>query len=201
MSRILLPAMLASALLTSPAVAQGQGQGQGPGPGAATGTCTGTGVGTGTCTPVLVPATADEAKWLTFMREEERLAQDVYQFLGEKWKLKIFQNIALSESKHTAAVGTMLTRYGLPDPSLGLPAGTYADQGLNELYAQLIAKGSLSIKDALEVGLTIETKDIADLETALKVAEKFDIKRVYTNLMDASFNHQEAFETCLEIFG
>lgn len=188
-----LAALIISAVLWSPVAAQDRGPGSGNGNG------NGNGTGSGTWTPVQ-PATADEAKALSFMREEERMAQDVYQFLSGKWNLKVFQNIAISEGRHTAAIGTLLTRYGLPDPSKGLPAGTYADPVLTSLYEQLVAKGSLSIKDALEVGIAIEGKDIADLETALKSAEKVDIKRVYTNLMDASYSHAEAFESCLEIY-
>ncbi len=170
-------------------------QGRGPSPNSGNGP----GVCSSTSASVL-PAPADEIKSLTFTRKEERLAQDVYQALGAKWNLKTFQNIAQSESRHTAAIATLLTRYGLPDPALGLSAGTYADQALTTLYAQLIEKGSLSIKDALEVGIAIEAKDIGDLETVLKSAEKVDLKKVYTNFMDASYNHAEAFEASLELY-
>lgn len=58
-----------------------------------------------------------------------------------------------------------------------------------------MAKGIGSAQDALAVGVLIEQKDIEDLETALKNTTKVDLKRVYTNLMNASYKHLDTFET------
>lgn len=144
------------------------------------------------------PLTADEEKTLVFMREEEKLARDVYQILAAKWNLRIFSNIAKSEQRHFDSVGVLLERYGVKDPAAATPAGVYSDTRLAALYAELVAKGSLSLKDALEVGVLIEKTDIADLENALKTTSKLDIKNVYTNLLAGSLSHQEAFESVLE---
>jgi hypothetical protein len=154
----------------------------------------GAGAGYGATVPVVQPATADEVKWLQFMREEEKLARDVYKVLLDKWRLVVFQNIMTSEETHFAAIGTLLARYNVADPAQA-SAGVYTDPGLNALYNQLVAKGMLSAQDALEVGVLIEKKDIADLETALQSTAKFDIKRVFSNLMNGSYRHLEAFET------
>ena len=35
-----------------------------------------------------------ETYWLTYMREEEKLARDVYLFLYDKWHSRIFKNIS-----------------------------------------------------------------------------------------------------------
>ncbi len=156
------------------------------------------GSGYGATTPVVQPATADEVKWLQYMREEEKLAGDVYKVLFEKWNLAVFQNIASAEETHFAAIGTLLTRYGIADPAQSA-AGVYTDPALNTLYNQMVAKGLQSPQDALEVGVTIEKQDISDLESALKSTDKYDIKRVFTNLMSASHNHLEAFETVCTI--
>lgn len=155
--------------------------------------------GPGPRIPVTGTATADEAKWLTFMREEEKLARDVYRFLFERWNLTAFDRIADSEATHFASVGALLTRYGIADPARADSPGVYTDERFTAMYAELTAKGSASLKDALEVGLIIEKQDIADLEAALKVTVKTDLKRVFVNLMNASFNHQEAFEFNLEL--
>ena len=40
---------------------------------------------------------ADELKGLLFMREEEKLARDVYTALDAKWNINAFSNIASSE--------------------------------------------------------------------------------------------------------
>lgn len=144
------------------------------------------------------PLTADEEKTLVFMREEEKLARDVYQVLAAKWNLRIFSNIAKSEQRHFDSIGVLLERYGVKDPAASAPAGVYSDTRLTALYAELVAKGSLSLKDALEVGVLIEKTDIADLESALKTTSKLDIKNVYANLLAGSISHQEAFESVLE---
>lgn len=159
-----------------------------------------TGPGTGPCCVTATqPVTEMEAKWLGFMREEEKLARDVYAQLYAKWKLRLFGNISRSEERHYEAIGVLLTRYGVADPSANVPAGVYTDAGLSKLYAALIAKGLTSVKDALEVGIAIEKQDIADLESALKDTAKTDIKTVYTNLMTGSLSHLESFEHVLEI--
>ncbi|MFB3825176.1 MAG: DUF2202 domain-containing protein [Bryobacteraceae bacterium] len=145
------------------------------------------------------PATAEEGKWLAFMREEEKLARDVYRELNAKWNLRIFSNIAASEERHFESVKVLLDRYGVQDPAANTAPGVFADQRLAALYTQLIAKGLTSLKDALEAGVQIEKTDIEDLENALKATVKTDIKTVYTNLLNGSLNHQEAFEANLEI--
>lgn len=157
----------------------------------------GNGNGAGSAANV-APLTADEAQWLTYMREEEKLARDVYRQMYEKWNLIIFSNISESEDKHTNTVARKLARYGIADPAAGLPAGVYANPELGALYAALMEKGTRSIEDALEVGVLIEKTDIDDLELALAVTEKTDIKRVYTNLLAGSLNHLEAFESTHE---
>lgn len=183
--RKLFPILVASAgalAVSLPALAQG---GPGPGP------------GLGRPPAVIEPASAEEVRWLIFMREEEKLARDVYRFLFEKWNHSAFDNIAASEQQHFIAVGNLLKRYSVPDPAATDTPGVFKDERFATLYAELTAKGAASLKDAFEVGVLIEKQDIGDLESALKTT-KLDIKRVYTNLMNASFNHLEAFENCLE---
>ena len=148
---------------------------------------------------VSLTLTAAEASRLTWMREEEKLARDVYQFLGAKWSLRIFANIAASETRHFTQVGSLLSRYRVGDPAAGRAAGEFWDPRIAALYAELTTKGSASVRDAIEVGILIETRDMEDLQAALAETARPDIKRVYTNLLNASFNHLDAFEGSLEI--
>ena len=62
---------------------------------------------------------AEEAEGILYMREEEKLARDVYLTLHEKWEMPIFQNISSSEQTHTDAVKTLIDRYELDDPAAG----------------------------------------------------------------------------------
>jgi hypothetical protein len=166
----------------------------------------GVGSNSGSCPNVPVslatqPLLEQEAAWLLYMREEEKLALDAYQVLGSTWQLRIFKNIAASEKRHFDAIGTLIQRYGLIDPAAETGSGVFINPKIQALYDELMAKGAISIVDALEAGVLIEKTDIADLEAALAASGKTDIKTVYTNLLAGSLNHLDAFESNLEILG
>lgn len=149
----------------------------------------------GNPTPV-VTATADAAlvENLTFMREEERLARDLYLALAAQHdNAAPFVQIARSEQRHFDSIGLLLTRYGIADPAAGKSAGDYAFDELDTLYADLLAQGKVSLAKAYEVGVAVETEDIADLKAAIAETTQADATRVFTNLMNGSENHLAAF--------
>lgn len=155
--------------------------------------------GNGTGTPVLDISTsdlsADEAASLLFMREEEKLARDVYNTLYTTWGIQTFSNITSSEQQHMDQIKLLLDRYALTDPALA--PGKFTDPALQTLYTQLIARGNLSPDDALKVGAAIEEIDILDLQTRMAQTDNADIQWVYTNLMKASYNHLRAYTNIL----
>lgn len=142
--------------------------------------------------------TVAERDGLIYMREEEKLAGDVYLALYAQWNLPIFQNIARSEATHTAAVKTLLDRYGLADPAAGRAAGTFTNATLQGLYDQLVKQGTQSLAAALRVGATIEDLDIIDLDLRLAQTDKADITLVYENLKQGSRNHLRSFTATLK---
>ncbi len=142
--------------------------------------------------------TALEVDGLVFMREEEKLAHDVYLALYDLWKLPVFQNISNSETTHMDAVLTLLDRYGLEDPSAAKAASEFTNPDLQKLYDQLISQGSQSLSDALKVGAAIEEIDILDLEDRLTQTEKADIILVYESLLKGSRNHLRSFTRTLQ---
>ncbi|NPV49646.1 MAG: DUF2202 domain-containing protein [Candidatus Methanofastidiosum sp.] len=133
-----------------------------------------------------------EKEDLLYMREEEKLARDVYIKLYEKWNVPIFSNISNSEQTHTDSVKFLIDRYGLNDPSVN-EVGKFTNNDLQALYDSLIEKGSNSLEDALVVGATVEEVDIIDLKEAISHTDKADIKTVYENLMKGSRNHLRSF--------
>jgi hypothetical protein len=143
----------------------------------------------------------DEIAGLVLMREEEKLARDVYNFLGEKWGIKIFTNIAKSEQTHTDAVKVLLERYEITDPIKDDGIGIFTSEELKKLYDDLVAKGSSSSLDALIVGATIEDLDIADLNKLLANTDNADIISTYNNLNKGSRNHLRAFMRQIESNG
>jgi len=53
---------------------------------------------------------AGDAENLAFMREEEKLARDVYLYLFEFWGQLIFENIAAGEQQHMDAVWSLMDK-------------------------------------------------------------------------------------------
>ncbi len=135
---------------------------------------------------------------LLLMREEEKLAHDVYIYLYEKWNLNTFENIAASEQTHTDEIKTLLDAYGLADPAAGKAAGVFTNPEMQKLYDSLIQQGSKSLSDAIKVGGAIEEIDILDLRKAASSITREDIKIVFTNLENGSENHLSAFAGTLE---
>ncbi|WP_457568266.1 DUF2202 domain-containing protein [Desulfurobacterium sp.] len=144
-----------------------------------------------------------EIKDLLHMREEEKLARDVYAALYEMWQMPIFRNIARSEQRHMDMLKFLIERYNLEDPvaKTGDKPGRFENKKLQKLYLKLVKQGSKSLIDALEVGATIEDLDIKDLQDALKRTDNRDIAAVYENLMKGSRNHMRAFTAILRRYG
>jgi len=116
-----------------------------------------------------------EASHLTFMREEEKLARDVYLKLAEMYpNQRVFANIATkSEQTHTDTMRDKLLQYNLPDPnpdtnnlpdSLGdFSEGTEWGWYFTEKFGELTKAGANGELDALMVGAFIEELDMNDI--------------------------------------
>ena len=145
--------------------------------------------------------TSTEVYWLTYMREEEKLARDVYVYLYGIWGSPVFDKISGSEQRHMDAVKTLLDRYGIPDPAGDNREGVFTDQDLQDLYTGLIQQGSVSVVEALKVGVFIEETDIDDLTAGIASTKRRDIKNVYSNLLQGSLNHLKSFVSNLASYG
>lgn len=139
------------------------------------------------------PLNSTELTSLSFMREEEKLARDVYITLYNKWRVNIFTNISASEQTHMESVLLLLNKYNLADPVGTNAVGVFNNPVLQNLYTQLVAQGSTSILEAYRVGATIEDLDIFDLKNALVTIDNQDIRLVYDNLTKGSRNHMRSF--------
>ncbi len=168
----------------------------------------GMGMGAGTGAPLCIsdqfpyqPLDAGERAGLLKMREEEKLARDVYLALYNKWNHQVFSNIAGAEQNHMDAVKCLLDKYGITDPVVDDTPGAFSDPSVRNLYQALVTKGLTSLENALWVGATIEDMDIYDLNALLSQTDNDDILNVYTNLNSGSKNHMRAFCGVLGTFG
>ncbi|MEZ5540799.1 MAG: DUF2202 domain-containing protein [Pseudomonadota bacterium] len=160
----------------------------------------------------------NEAAHLTFMREEEKLARDVYLSLAGMYpEQAVFSTIATrSEQTHTDTMRDRLEQYGLPDPnpdannlpgSVGVFSGVAWGWYFAEKYQALVSKGAESELAALYVGALIEELDMHDIAECPQVmvdagysdpcglhyTDETALRNAYRSLIDGSENHLRAF--------
>ena len=152
----------------------------------------------------------NEQTHLAFMREEEKLARDVYIRLSTMYpEHPIFGNIDDSEQRHTEAVRDMLVKYGV---YTGEDYGWY----FTEKFQQLVERASISELEALYVGAFIEELDMMDINQCPKVivetdndindvtecgriyTDNADIESLYASLLEGSDSHLEAYVRNIE---
>ena len=131
---------------------------------------------------------------LKYMVEEEKLARDVYTVLAKTAAYPKFKNIANAEQFHLDQMSIVLANYGLWNATLKRGPGVFYNKELSALYKTLITKGQLSALDAIQVGIIIEEKDIADLTAMEKLITQEDIQFVVNYLKAGSQNHLAAFK-------
>jgi hypothetical protein len=150
--------------------------------------------------PMTAPSAAltmKESEDLVYMREEEKLARDVYLTLQDRWNIQAFGNIASSEQRHMESLKGLLDRYGLVDPVTKDEVGVFQNVELATLYKEIVAKGGTSALDACKMGALIEELDIRDLMDAMDRTTHEDVAVVYENLMRGSRNHLRAFHNLI----
>lgn len=145
--------------------------------------------------------TTEDPEHLKFMLEEEKLARDVYNSLGESWEHRTFVNIPRSEQRHMDAVARLMEQRGLKTDVANLPPGEFEDAALQSLHDELLARGRSSKLEAFKVGALIEETDIKDLDEGLANNPPEDVRELYTNLRRASYNHLDAFVSAIEASG
>ena len=123
----------------------------------------------------------EETELLLFMREEEKLARDVYITLNEQWNIQVFANISNSEQKHMDTMKLRLDDYGLTDPVTDDSVGVFNNTKLQGWYWELVTKEQNSELDALYVGALIEETDIIDLQSAIDASDHAEVGEYIAN--------------------
>lgn len=136
----------------------------------------------------------EEAEGIIYMRQEEKIARDVYTVLGQTWNANIFEKIKPSEQNHMDKMKNLITRYNLEDPVTIDSVGFFSNPDFQQKYDDFVQQGQQSLTEALIVGQLIEEEDIAALENQLTFVDNQDIIMVYTHLKSASGRHLNAFQ-------
>jgi len=145
--------------------------------------------------------TAVEQQDLSYLREEEKLARDVYLYNKELYGLNIFGNISSSEQTHMDKVLELLELEGLEDPMKSNSIGEFNNAELAVLYTELTEQSSVSIVEALKVGALIEDLDIDDIERMITHTSNETVLTLYANLVCGSKNHIRSYTRNLESNG
>ena len=163
----------------------------------------------------------NEQTHLEFMREEEKLARDVYMELGAMYpKHRIFGKIDDSEQKHTNAVKAMINKYGLDDPNTNDNVGVFTGEDYGwyfiEKFYLLVERVFISELEALYVGAFIEELDMMDINQCPQVivetenginditecgkiyTDNSDVSNLYATLLDGSDSHLEGYVRNIE---
>ncbi|PHR72889.1 MAG: hypothetical protein COA67_04085 [Lutibacter sp.] len=134
----------------------------------------------------------DEVNDLKFLREEEKLARDVYIYAYDKYSDVVFNNISQSEQQHMDKILVLLNTYNVEDPALP-NTGEFSNQILQGIYNDLTAQVDISLIEALKVGATIEDLDIKDIENFENRTDKSNILNTYEKLKCGSRNHMRNY--------
>lgn len=172
------------------------------------------------------PLDAGETTHLIFMREEEKLARDVYMTLQNLYPTEtVFANIGtVSEQTHTDTIRDMLAELGIADPnpnanllpqSIGVFTGDEYGWYFTDKFNLLTNWGSQSVLDAFYVGAFIEELDMLDIigcpkvivetdngigpdQCGLEYTDEQNLQIMYTHLVDGSQNHLRAYVQNIE---
>ena len=169
---------------------------------------------------VVLSVDFNEETHMIFMREEEKLARDVYITLGDLYPDAIvFSNIDDAEQQHTDTVRDKLAQYNIDDPnpdtnnknSIGVFTGDDYGWYFTEKYNFLVEWGTTSELDALYVGAFIEELDMLDIvqcpkvivdaenglndpsECGLDYTDNSDIQSMLGSLLEGSKNHLRSY--------
>jgi len=146
--------------------------------------------------------TAEQKDMLFFIYQEEKVARDVYIYLGELYpEESTFASIQLSEQRHMDAAQQLCINYGI-DVSMvdesESACGEFSVDYLQELYETCINLGESELVEALKVGKLVEETDIGTLTESIESMDMpDDIIRTYEILREGSYNHLESYEAAI----
>ena len=135
-----------------------------------------------------VKLTDQEISDLKFLREEEKLARDVYLYAFDKYGTQIFKNISNSEQSHMDQILVLLDSFEIVDPA-SPDTGVFNEPALQDLYVALTTTVDSSLVHALTVGATVEDLDISDIIHFTVNTDIPEIISMYSILECGSRNH------------
>jgi hypothetical protein len=135
-----------------------------------------------------------EINGIISLREEEKVAYDVYMYLYEKYDNLVFKNIAQNEKDHMIKMKELINTYNLNDPLSGTEdsRGVFTNKKMQGLYDEMIMGGNYGVVDAMRASARFEETDIQDLRNNIAISSDPTILAVYQILEASSQDHLRA---------
>ncbi|MEN8613823.1 DUF2202 domain-containing protein [Dehalogenimonas sp. THU2] len=153
----------------------------------------------GNVSPTTTPTLTDADKeGILYIYELEKLARDVYQNFYDKWGSSVLNVISGSEQSHMDIMKELTDKYNLANPAASKGRGEFTTNALQQMYNDLIERGSSSEITALSTAAEIEELDIIDIAEITAKTDKYDIGSALNKLTEGSENHLGIFTAKLK---
>lgn len=140
---------------------------------------------------VTSPLTADEIEFLYAIREDEKLAHDLYKAFSAKYPTAApISKIATAEASHVACIEAMLDYYEIAYPTLSAN-GVFEDPTRQARYNELVNKSS-TLVEAFSTMARVEDETIFAYQSVQGQIINVNISLVVANMIKASSNHLRA---------
>jgi len=149
------------------------------------------------------PLGADEQRDLQRIREQRKLARDLYWDLAKHWGSLVLVRLGAAEQAHLNALDTLLDHYDLSDPVAGPAVGESGDPKFHALHAQIVEVGHRSEMAASQAGLLVEEMSLSDLAAArartrrpeiAAALERFVLLELYTDGADGDSQRNQRLQ-------
>ncbi len=132
-----------------------------------------------------------EVNGILSLRQEEKVAYDVYTYMFDKYQSKVFKNIAENEKSHMDKMKELIDQFNLSDPLEGTvdKKGVFSNKKMQALYDEMVMAGNYGLLDALRAAARFEETDIIDLRKNMSSASNEAVINVYLNLESGSQDH------------
>lgn len=134
------------------------------------------------------PLTTDEIEFIYAVREDEKLAHNLYiYFVTQYPTARQLANIGNAEINHITTIERVFTYYEIDFPTLGQP-GVFTDENRQAIYTRLTAQGS-TLHEAYQVMAALEEENIVIYSKVASELTNPNLQLIINNLAQSSENH------------
>jgi hypothetical protein len=119
---------------------------------------------------------------LSGLAQSTKLSHDLLAAFADRYEVFPGQSV-VAQTRELSAIRVLLARYGVPDPTAGLPAGEFVPDDLRFRYDRLLAEGSRDRVSALRVGIRLAGATVITLDEALQHVDAPDVRHTFVHLI------------------